>query len=235
MHSPVVTAKELVTGERMEVDEFLRRWEPLPDLKRAELIDGVVYVPLPLSLEHADPDMLIHWWLAHYAQATPGCRAASNGTWLMLDSAPQPDACQRILPAYGGQSSEKTKLRRRYGAGAPELAVEVCLTSTEVDFGPKLKLYQRAGVQEYITAEVFSKRIIWRILVGGVYAPQEASLDGILRSQVFPGLWLDAAALWANDGARMLAALNAGLASDDHQYFVRRWEELPDLGGQSTR
>ena len=87
----------------------------------------------PVSREHANLDTSVHWWLAHYAQATPGCQAGNNGTWLMLDSAPHPDAHLRILPSHGGQSGDA----RLYYTGAPELAVEICLTSTEVDFGPK--------------------------------------------------------------------------------------------------
>jgi Uma2 family endonuclease len=219
MPSPVLTATELVTGERMTVEEFLCCWEELPDLKNAELIDGVVHVPSPVSLDHGNLDTLIHLWLAYYAQATPGCQAGNNATWLMLNSAPQTDAHLRILPSYGGQSRDE----RRYGAGAPELAVEICLTSTEVDFGPKRKLYQRAGVREYITIELFWKRMVWRVLdENAVYVPQEIPPDGIARSRVFPGLWLDVAAFWAEDGAKMLAALNAGLVSEDHQKFVAR-------------
>lgn len=218
MLSPVVTPPGLTTGERMSVDEFLRRWENLPDLKNAELIDGVVFVPSPVSREYGTLDVRIDWWLCHYAQTTPGCETGSNSTWLMSGSVPQPDAYLRILPSHGGQSRNETL----YCAGAPELAVEICLTSTEVDFGTKLKLYERAGVREYITIELFGQRIVWRMLQNAVYVPQELSSDGILRSQVFPGLWLDVAALANRDGSRMLAALNAGLATDDHQRFSQR-------------
>jgi Uma2 family endonuclease len=218
MPTPVLTATELVTGERMTVEEFLRCWEDLPELKNAELIDGVVHVSSPVSRDHGSFDFLIHWWLAHYAQATPGCVGGSNSTWLMLDNAPQPDAYLRILPSRGGQSGDEA----RYCTGAPELAAEICLTSTEVDFGPKRKLYQRAGVREYITIETFKKRIVWRVLVEGVYMLQETPADGILRSQIFPGLWLDVAAFWAEDGAKMLAALNVGLASEEHRTLVER-------------
>jgi len=96
------------------------------------------------------------------------------------------------------------------------------VTSSEVDFGPKLALYQRAGVQEYITVEGLGRRMIWRVLENGVYVAQTLPPDGIVRSQVFAGLWLDVAAFWADDGAKVLAALNAGLASEDHQRFVER-------------
>jgi len=191
MLSPVVTPPGLITGQRMSVEEFLRRWEELDDLKKAELIDGIVYVPSPLSLEHGDLDTLIHWWLAHYAHATPGCKAGNNSTWLMLGSAPQPDAYLRITPS-------------------------------QVDFGPKLKLYERAGVREYITIELFGQRIVWRMIENAIYVSQQVPPDGNLRSQVFPGLWLDVAAFWNDDGPKMLAALNAGLSSEDHQRFVER-------------
>ena len=218
MLTPVIAAPGLVTGERMDVEEFLRRWEELPELKNAELIDGSVYVPSPVTLEHVCRDRRIIWWLTQYSDATPGCECGDNGTWLMLDSAPQPDAFLRILPSRGGQSRNE----KGYGAGAPELAVEICVTSTEVDFGPKLRLYQRAGVREYITVETLRNRLVWRMLENGIYVNQEMPPDGILRSRIFPGLWLDVAAFWADDGAKMLAALNAGLASEDHQRFVER-------------
>jgi len=224
MLSPVVRPPGLVTGERLTVEEFLRRWGVLPDSKNAELIDGVVYVPSPVSLEHSELDTLIHLWLAYYAQATPGCRAGNNSTWLMLGSAPQPDAHLRILPSHGGQSGSEKSL----GAGAPELAVEISVTSTELDFGPKMRLYQRAGVREYITVEPSDQRIVWRVIENGAYVAQALPPDGIVRSRVFPGLWLDVAAFWANDAAKMLAALNAGLASEDHRQFVER------LGATST-
>ena len=119
MPSLAVTTTELVTGERMTVDEFLHRWEELPGLKNAELINGVVHVSSLVSYEHGSLATLISWWLAHYSYATPGCRAGNNSTWLMLDSAPQPDAYLTILPAHGGQSSDG----KLYTVGAPELAV----------------------------------------------------------------------------------------------------------------
>jgi Uma2 family endonuclease len=216
MLSPVLKLPGLITGEQMSVEEFLRRWDALPDLKNAELIDGVVYVSSPVSREHGSLDSLIHWWLATYAHRTHGCATGINSTWLMLGSAPQPDAYLRILPSHGAQSGDEAL----FCTGAPELAVEICITSTEVDFGPKLALYQRAGVREYITVELFGRRMTWRVLENGAYVGQTLPPDGIVRSRAFPGLCLDLEAFWAGDGARMLAALNAGLASDEHQQFV---------------
>jgi Uma2 family endonuclease len=216
MQSAVVTQTELVTGNRLGLDEFLSVWEELPELKNAELIDGVVYVSSPVSREHGSLDGRVALWLGYYAQATPGSECALNSTWLMLGNAPQPDSCLRILPSHGGQSGNEKK----FATGAPELAVEICVTSTDYDFGPKLRLYERAGVREYITIETFRERIVWRVLTDGKYAFQLTSDDGILRSEVFPGLWLDVAALWAGDGPKMLAALNAGLATEEHRRFA---------------
>jgi Uma2 family endonuclease len=217
MPSQVVTPG-LASGQRLTVEEFLRRWEELSELKNAELIDGVVYLPSPVSREHGRRHARAIWWLTHYEDATPGCECGDNSTWLMTGSAPQPDAYLRILPSQGGQSRDE----RTYGAGAPELVVEISVTSTDVDFGSKLTLYQKAGVREYITIETLIPRITWRVLDDGVYRALPAPADGILRSQIFPGLWLDETAFWADDGARMLATLGAGLASDDHRRFIER-------------
>jgi hypothetical protein len=218
MSPPVITPPGLATGEQLSVEDFLRRWDGLPDLKHAELIEGVVYVPSPLSLEHGRRVRRITWWLTQYEDATPGCECVVGSTWLMRGSAPQPDVCLRILPLHGGQSGERGTL----DAGAPELLVEISGASVEIDLGPKLALYQRCAVPEYITVEIPGKRLIWRVLQSGVYVDQPIPADGIFRSQVFSGLWLDVAAFWVDDGAKLLAALNTGLASEEHQSFVAR-------------
>jgi Uma2 family endonuclease len=212
----IAISEDLATGQKMSREEFLRRWEELPDLKNAELIDGVVHVPSPLSYDHGHRDAVVHWWLGQYAYSTPGCDCGCNNTWTMLEDAPQPDSFLRILPACGGQSRNGVK----YGEGAPELIVEISESSRGVDFGSKLKLYERAGVREYITAETLRRRLVWRLLQGGVYVAQQIPEDGILRSQVFPGLWLDVPAFWNDDKTRIMAALTQGLATEEHRQFA---------------
>ena len=93
----------LSTGERLGVEEFLRRWEELPDLKLVELIEGVVHVAPPVTLEHAQIWGRMVWWMGSYGLATSGCECGSKATWLMLGSVPQPDVYLRISPACGGQ------------------------------------------------------------------------------------------------------------------------------------
>src|SRR5438309_1135144 len=100
-----VSIPPLLEGDSLTSDEFLRRWEEIPDLKRAELIDGIVYMPSPVSRGHQELECFLAGWLNFYALSTPGCRPAMEGTWLMGDrQAPQPDVTLRILPEYGGQS-----------------------------------------------------------------------------------------------------------------------------------
>ena len=218
MAAPQIPEEQLITGQQMTSEEFLRRWDALPGLKNAELIEGIVYVPSPVSREHGDFDGLAGGWLAHYEWATPGCRVGHNSTWMILGSAPQPDVYMAILPEYGGQ----WRVEGKFGAGAPELVVEICLTSTEVDFGPKLALYQRAGVREYITVETFTKRIVWRVPEGGSYRELSNGPDGVYRSRTFPGLWLNPAAFWAFDTGAMGALLQQGRASEEHAAFIRQ-------------
>ena len=196
-------------GDRLTRDEFLRRWEEMPDLKRAELIDGVVYRPSPVSDSHDDFHTRMSSWLTFYTLSTPSCRQGITGTWLMsADSAPQPDLTLRIRPERGGQS----RMEGKYAAGAPELIVEISHTTAAKDKGVKLRLYERSGVREYITVMPHEQEIVWRELVNGSYREIALDADGLFRSRVFPGLWLDPAALWAGDLAGLAAVVQRGVA-----------------------
>jgi Uma2 family endonuclease len=203
-------------GDRLPAGEFLSRWEALPDLRHAELIDGIVFMPSPVSRTHATLHMSLGAWLWLYSDATPGCEALSEGTWVMgRDDVPQPDLALRIRPSHGGQSGDSGT----YAAGAPELIVEITGSSSSRDLGIKLELYQRIGVREYITVLLKPRRIIWRKLVGGRYGELQSNEDGLLRSEVFPGLWLDPEAVF--DPARSIrTAVEQGLQSAEHAEFA---------------
>jgi Uma2 family endonuclease len=209
----------LVEGDHLSRDEFLRRWEAMPHVKRAELIEGVVYMPSPVSFDHGDPDLHVSAWLGTYEAHTPGCRGSSSATWLMGErSAPQPDDSLRILPEYGGQSRREGK----YGAGGPEFLAEISLSSAEYDLHKKKDVYEQTGVQEYLVVLVEEQEVRWHRLTDGEFQLVPQPADGIYRSQVFPGLWLDAAALLAGHVARVLAVLQEGLNSPEHKEFVEQ-------------
>jgi hypothetical protein len=171
----------------------------------------------PVSRAHGQHEVLMAGWLLNYSARTPGCQGGSNSTWLMLEDVPQPDNHLIILPKYGGQSREE----RNYYAGAPELAAEISLSSVSHDLGPKLELYRAAGVREYVAVILGESRIVWHHLIGQRYMIATPDSDGLLRSAVFPGLWLDPAAMLALDSVGVLDALDRGLKSPEHAEFVR--------------
>lgn len=162
-----------------------------------------------------EPFQLVLSW---YAFQTPGCRCRPNATWMMLASAPQPDIALFVLPECGG----RIRKVESFLSGAPELAVEISKSSRSYDLGPKLALYRRAGVQEYAAVLVEEQRIEWRVLEEGSYRLMPANTEGIFKSRVFPGLWLDSDAFWRGDAARLIQVLEHGLQSDEHARFVEK-------------
>src|SRR5262249_6198698 len=209
----------LERGDFLSREEFLRRWEAMPQLKRAELIRGVVYMPSPVSRDHGGMEIKVATWLGTYAAYTPGCEAGNNMTWLMQEGeAPQPDTSLYILPERGGQSRREENL----ASGAPEFLAEVCLSSTSYDLHQKFEVYQEAGVQEYLAVLMRERKVRWHRLSRRRFKVVSAPADGIYRSTAFPGLWLDAAALLAGDLARVLTVLQQGINSPEHDAFVKR-------------
>jgi hypothetical protein len=99
--------RALRDGDRLTARQFLHRWEAMPQLKRAELIDGTVLMPSPVTNRHGTLHLSLGAWLWLHAEMTPGCQAGVEGTWIMgPKDVPQPDASLRILPAFGGQSHD---------------------------------------------------------------------------------------------------------------------------------
>jgi len=208
-------------GDRLTAEEFLRRWEKMPDLKHAELINGIVFfMPSPVSTAHSDSHFDLAQWLGTYRDATPGCQAGLECTWKMgPDDVAQPDLFLRLDPEYGGQSRTEGK----YAAGAPELIVEVSGSSTSRDLGVKLAVYRRSGVREYLSVLLNPKQVIWRTLVRGGYAEIAPEDNGLYCSRVFPGLGLDPAALWGSRRS-VRTAVERGIKSEQHAAFLRQLE-----------
>jgi Uma2 family endonuclease len=210
----------LFAGDRLTRAEFERRYSAMPEVKKAELIEGVVYMPSPVSQKrHSRQHFLLVLWLGHYFEATPGLEGGDNAT-IRLDreNDPQPDALLRIEPALGGQSRDSGE----YIGGPPELIAEVANSSESYDLHDKLRAYQRNGVQEYIVWRVADAAIDWFVLRNDRYERLELDAEGCYRSQVFPGLWLDPAALIRGDMARHAAVWQRGLASAEHADFAAK-------------
>ena len=221
-----VPVPPLRNGDRMDADEFLRRYWATPEDFRAELIGGVVYVSSPVSAEgHGDPLFDLIGWLAQYRMVVSGVIGATDATTVLGPRAvPQPDACLRIQPEAGGQSG-----RTDDGliAGAPEFVGEVSNSSTRTDLGPKLEDYRAAGVREYLVWRTGDGELDWFVLRGAGDAARFEPLaedGGILKSEAFPGLWLDRAALLRREMRAVSATLRRGLESPEHHAFASRLE-----------
>lgn len=209
----------LQNGDRLTRDEFERRWDAMPNLKKVELIEGVVYMPPPVSHDwHSAPHFDLIGWLSWYRTVTPGIRGGDNGSIrLDLDNLPQPDAYLIVLPTHGGQVKISGD---GYVEGAPEFVAEVAASSVSYDLHDKLKVYRRNGVREYVVWRVYDGVIDWFTLRGDRYEPVEAGTDAIFHSVVLPGLWLDAAALMRGDMMTVSVAAQRGLATPEHAAFA---------------
>jgi Uma2 family endonuclease len=213
----------LENGDRLTRAEFERRYDAMPELTKAELIEGVVYMPSPVSVDHDGPHFDLITWLGTYRAATPGVRGGDNGSLrLDLDNMPQPDAYLMILPTHGGQARIGAD---RYVVGGPELIAEVAASSVSYDLHDKLKAYRRNEVREYVVWRVLDQVVDWFVLREGRYEPLLVDEAGLYKSEVFPGLWLDPTTLLRGDLASVLQTLQQGLASPEHAALVARLQQ----------
>jgi Uma2 family endonuclease len=223
-HSKTQLLPPLESGDRLTRPEFERRYTAAPQIKKAELIEGVVYVASPLRHEqHGKPHSRVMTWLGFYQALTPGVDLSVEPTVrLDLDNEPQPDAVLFIKSTAGGQTQLNSD---GYIEGAPELVVEIAASSAAIDTGSKKQAYRRNGVLEYIIWQSFENQLEWFCLVEGDYALLQPDTDGIIQSRVFPGLWLEIDALLRDDMGQVLTVLQQGLQAVEHQAFVQRLGE----------
>ncbi len=215
-----LTIPPLENGDRLTRHEFERRYNAMPNLKKAELIEGLVYMPAALRFKsHGQPHGRIIGWLIGYEAMTPGVAVGDNPTVrLDLDNEPQPDVVLLIEETSGGQVRLSDD---DYIEGAPELIVEIAASSVAIDLHAKKQAYRRNGVKEYLVWQVLDRRLDWFYLENGEYLNLAIDADGMLRSRVFPGLWLAVAELLEGNMQRVLAALQDGVRSPEHAAFVQ--------------
>jgi len=209
----------LENGDRLSRHEFERRYHAMSQLKKAELIEGVVYVPSPLRFSsHAQPHARAMTWLGVYQAYTPGVELGDNPTIrLDLDNEPQPDAVLLIDPSAGGRSRLS---QDDYIEASPELIIEIAASSAAYDLHDKKRVYRRNGVREYLVWQIFEQKLDWFELREAEYVPIVADANGTIKSGVFPGLWLAVPEILAGNIPRVLAVLQEGLNSPQHNEFV---------------
>jgi Uma2 family endonuclease len=217
----------LENGDHLDQPTFHKLYEAMPEGFRAELIGGIVFMPSPLKLPHGRVHALLIHWLGTYQDATLGTETQDNTTNILgPESEPQPDAS--LLIATPGIA--QTRSVDDYLVGAPEWIGEVAASSQAIDLHRKRDDYEEAGVREYVVVVLRQRRVVWWILRDKKFQELEPGPDGIFRSEVFPGLWLDAAALLRQDRLRVQEVLRQGLATPEHAAFVAR---LAGQQGQS--
>jgi Uma2 family endonuclease len=209
---------ELENGDHLTREEFERRYDAMPHLKKAELIEGRVYIPSPVRRSHSKAHAEIVGWLIQYCAATDGVEVNDNLTVrLDKENQPQPDALLRITSESEG-TSKITK--DDYLEGPPELIVEIAGSSVAFDLYEKQLTYQRHRVREYLVWQIYENRLDWFELQEGKFVARQPDADGIIRSRVFPGLYLAVEALLTGNLAEVLAVLQKGLQTEEHTAFV---------------
>ena len=209
----------LENGDRLTRLEFETRYQKMTHVKKAELIEGIVFMGSPLRInKHGEPHADIMGWLTVYKAFTPNVQTGDNAT-VRLDpeNEPQPDALLRI--EKGGQSiiSEDG-----YVEGAPELIVEIAASTVSIDLHGKLKAYPRNQVQEYVVWRVDDNEIDWFRLKDEKYIKLQADENGIIKSEIYPGLWLDVTALLKGDLVKVLDVLKQGIETPAHTNFCQK-------------
>ena len=210
----------LENGDRLSRDEFERRYAVMPEACKAELIEGMVYMAAALRFKsHGLPHSHLNSWITNYTAYTPGTLVAdAPSVRLNNNNEPQPDIILILDPDLGGQ----TRITEDdYIEGAPELIAEISASTVSIDLGAKKTAYERNGVQEYLVWRVLDQELDWFVLQAGQYVLLHPDTDGITRSRIFPGLWLDTSALLNGNLQQVLTTLIQGTQSTAHQAFLR--------------
>jgi Uma2 family endonuclease len=230
-HSEPKLLPPLIEGQKLDQPTFHERYEAMLPRTRAELIGGVVFMSSPVSYEHGRKNDDTNYVFKHYERFTEGVEVLCNvTTFLDIRNEVQPDAMLRIHPEYGGQ----TRPEGKYIGGAPELIVEIAISTRSKDLGRKLREYEKTGVLEYVVATSRPDAIIWHVRRNDQLVPIPPGPDGLFRSEVFPGLWLDPAALLSRDLNQLIAVLDRGLATEEHAAFVRKLAEAKANSAKAT-
>lgn len=206
-------------GARLSRLEFMRRYEAMPESTRAELIGGAVVLRGATShTGHGAPHARMAAWLNRYIEFTPNLDGGISATiGLDDDNVPEPDL-YLLLPLQAGGQCIVTE--DGYLEGPPALVAEIAASSESIDLNRKFKSYRDHGVREYIVWRVQQKAVDWFVLERGEYEPLATS-DGILRSRVCPGLWLDPAALVKRQMRRVREVLDQGMATAEYRAFAQ--------------
>ncbi len=211
------------SGDHLGRAEFRRRYALYPEIKKAELIEGVVIVGSPVHKQHSIPHFRFATVLGVYCAGTPGILAGDNQTVILdLENELQPDLC---LWVAGEQRAKAEESEKGPLIGAPDLVVEIAASSASHDLHSKLNVYRRSGVREYLVLLAYERETRFFRLVDGEFAAVQPDDDGVARSQVLPGFWFRSDWFWEGKMSELLQLVQQGIASPEHQEFAAKLTE----------
>ena len=204
---PPTALPPLRNGDNLTREEFERRWDLHPEIKHAELIDGLVYLEVTVGWDHGSRHILAGTWLGAYWGGRAGLQVCDNSTVRLPDgSEVQPDLLLRITEEAGGRSGAVGGLIE----GPPEFVFEVSASSAGYDLHQKFNAYERNGIREYVVWQLHENRLDWFVLREGRFEIVEPDASGVVESVHFPGLRLNVPMLLTGDLAGILRGLAAG-------------------------
>jgi Uma2 family endonuclease len=194
----------LEAGDHLTQAEFHRRYGLRPDINRAHLVEGIVYIGGRVRLrEHGEPHAKMVGWLGFYVADHPDANCL-DAVSLILDDRNeiQPDVLLWRPETGGARIDEEGCL-----VGPPQLIVEVTASSVSYDLHEKKEAYRRNGVGEYVVWRVLDQAIDRFRLIDGQYVLIEQDAEGVVESEQFPGLRLHVPTMLAGDLTTVLARL----------------------------
>jgi Uma2 family endonuclease len=209
----------LHNGDRLSRQEFERRYEAMPDVRKIQLVEGIVYMASPVRyLQHDLPQTILVGLLTMYAAQTPGVSPGASPTIRLDDrNVFEPDGV--LFLSQGGNARIDAN---HYISGPPEFVAEVGASTVDIDSTAKYDVYRRRGVREYLLWRAEENMIQLFALKSKKYLPIKADSSGVLQSRVFPGLWFDVPAMLEARLPDVMATLQAGIASPEHAAFVAK-------------
>jgi len=209
----------LEAGDHLTRAEFERRYEAMPRVKKAELIEGVVHMPSPVRWSnHGEKHASLVVWLGYYRAAVPGVRVADNASVGLDDeNAVQPDVTMMLEGRHGGRA---TITPADYVEGSPELVAEVAASSASVDTHEKLAA--TGAMVSWNTSSGASSTASstgWPCGMANMWHYRRTPRE-FVEASCSPAFGLTRRRCCAATLARVLDVLRQGMASAEHAAFV---------------
>ena len=193
----------------------------------ADLVGGVVHLWIRVTVSHGQMSATLNGGIGLSRVGLTGIHGGVRTTTVLGDdSEVQPDATLRF--PIGGTSAVNDD---DYLVGCPELVCDVVDTADAHALTARRADDERYGATEVVMVTVREPRVLWLVGEGDRLTERSPDADGVYRSGVFPGLWLDPAALLAEDMQRLLDVLRQGLATPEHAAFAASLTPSPPAAG----